>query len=143
ASVTRLFDIGVHTAPPAELLRRILDFAENGGRHRVSYVNAHVLNQTFSNPDLRRALQSSDLVYCDGYGVRLAAKLIGLPVPHRLTGADWSWGVAAVCQEPRRSLYLLRTEPGSSATAAAVLIRWYPGLQVQRSHHDYFESRSP
>ena len=67
----------------------------NGGRHRVSYVNAHVLNQSLSNPELRRALRDSDLVYCDGYGVRLAARLIGLPVPHRMTGADWIWGIAA------------------------------------------------
>src|SRR3954447_16492106 len=137
--VTRLFDIGVQTAPLAELLRQILSFAENGDRHRVSYVNAHVLNQTFSNPDLRRALQASDLVYCDGYGVRLAAKLIGLPVPHRMTGADWIWGVAALCQESRRSLYLLGSEPGSSASAAAALRRWYPRLEVEGTHHGYFE----
>src|ERR671931_1732362 len=142
-SVTRLFDIGVQTAPPAVLLRRILGFAEDGGRHRVSYVNAHVLNQTFSNPDLRRALQASDLVYCDGYGVRLAAKVIGLPVPHRMTGADWIWGVAALCQESGRSLYLLGSEPGSSASAAAALRRWYPQLELQGTHHGYFELGSP
>src|SRR5947208_3859820 len=142
-SVTRLFDIGVQTAPPAELLRRILDFAEDGAGHRVSYVNAHVLNQSFSNPELRHALQSSDLVYCDGYGVRLAAKLIGLPVPHRMTGADWIWGVAALCQESRHSLYLLGSEPGSSSEAAAALRRWYPRLSVEGAHHSYFDADSP
>src|SRR3954454_10915208 len=138
-AVTRLFDIGVQTAPPAELLRKILGFAEKGERHRVSYVNAHVLNQTFSNPDLRRALQASDLVYCDGYGVRLAAKLIGLPVPPRMPGADWIGGVAALCQESGRSLYLLGSEPGSAASAAAALRRWYPRLNVQGTHHGYFD----
>src|SRR3954469_14266318 len=142
-SVTRLFDIGVQTAPPAELLRKILGFAEKGERHRVSYVNAHVLNQTFSNHDLRRALQSSDLVYCDGYGVRLAARLIGLPVPHRMTGADWIWGVAALCQERGRSIYLLGSDPGSSTEAAAALKRWYPRLRVLGSHHGYFDPGSP
>jgi N-acetylglucosaminyldiphosphoundecaprenol N-acetyl-beta-D-mannosaminyltransferase len=142
-SITELFEIGVQTARPAELLRRILSFAEGGGPARVSYVNAHVLNQTFSNPDLRRALRSSDLVYCDGYGVRLAAKLIGLPVPHRMTGADWIWGVAALCQERGRSIYLLGSEPGSSAQAAEALRRWYPRLDVQGTHHGYFEIGSP
>jgi N-acetylglucosaminyldiphosphoundecaprenol N-acetyl-beta-D-mannosaminyltransferase len=142
-SITQLFDIGVETAPPADLLRRILAFAEDGERHRVSYVNAHVLNQTFSNADLRRALQSSDLVYCDGYGVRLAAKLIGLPVPHRMTGADWIWGAAALCQESGRSIYLLGSEPGSSSNAAVALRRWYPRLDVEGTHHGYFEIGSP
>jgi N-acetylglucosaminyldiphosphoundecaprenol N-acetyl-beta-D-mannosaminyltransferase len=140
---TELFEISVQTAHPAELLRRILGFAEDGGRRRVSYVNAHVLNQSCLDGDLRRALKASDLVYCDGYGVRLAAKLIGLPVPHRMTGADWIWGVAALCQESGRSLYLLGSEPGASSEAAAVLRRWYPRLDVQGTHHGYFEIGSP
>jgi N-acetylglucosaminyldiphosphoundecaprenol N-acetyl-beta-D-mannosaminyltransferase len=109
----------------------------------VSYVNAHVLNQCSSNPALRRALQASDLVYCDGYGVRLAAKVIGLPVPHRMTGADWIWGAAALCEESGRSLYLLGSDPGASADAAAALQRWYPRLDVRGTHHGYFQLGSP
>ena len=73
ASDTRLFDIDVQVEPPAELLRRILGLRRERAAHRVSYVNAHVLNQSFADPELREALQRSDLVYCDGYGVRLAA----------------------------------------------------------------------
>ena len=140
---TEIFDIGIQTAPPAELLRRILGLVEEGGRHRVSYVNAHVLNQSQSNPDLRRALQGCDLVYCDGYGVRLAARLIGLRVPYRMTGADWIWGVAALCQESGRSLYLLGSDPGSSSQAADALRRWYPRLDVRGTHHGYLGLGSP
>jgi N-acetylglucosaminyldiphosphoundecaprenol N-acetyl-beta-D-mannosaminyltransferase len=143
AQPTPLFDIPVQTAPPAELLRRILGLVEDSQRRRVSYVNAHVLNQSFNDPTLQRALQDSDIVYCDGYGVRLAARLIGLPVPHRMTGADWIWGVAALCQESGRSLYLLGSDPGSSAEAADALKRWYPSLDVRGSHHGYFELDSP
>ena len=139
---TEIFDIGIQTAPPAELLRRILGLVEQGGRHRVSYVNAHVLNQSMASAELRQALQRSDLVYCDGYGVRLAARLIGLPVPHRMTGADWIWGVAALCQERGRSIYLLGSDPGSSTDAAAALQRWYPRLRVLGTHHGYFDPGS-
>ena len=140
---TELFGVNVETAPPADLLRRILDWAGEDGFHRVSYVNAHVLNQSVSNPDLRRALRDTDLIYCDGYGVRLAARLIGLPVPHRMTGADWIWGIAAICQRAGRSLYLLGADPGSSAAAAATLRRWYPRLDVRGTHHGYFDLDSP
>ena len=140
---TELFDIQVHTAPPADLLRRILDFTEDTRPHRVTYVNAHVLNQSFSNPALRHALQASDLVYCDGYGVRLAARLIGRPVPYRMTGADWIWGVASLCQASGQSLYLLGSDPGASSDAAAALQRWYPRLNVLGTHHGYFEPGSP
>ena len=145
-----IFDVQVQTAPPAELLRRILDYAEGAERgpeprsgRRVSYVNAHVMNESFEIPALRRSLLDADLVYCDGYGVRLAARLIGLPVPHRMTGADWIWAVAALCEERGRSIYLLGSDPGASAEAAAALQRWYPRLDVRGAHHGYFDIDSP
>jgi N-acetylglucosaminyldiphosphoundecaprenol N-acetyl-beta-D-mannosaminyltransferase len=140
---TTLFGIDVEVDPPEELLRRILGYAERGERRRVNYVNAHVLNQSRTNPELRDALRASDLVYCDGYGVRLAARLIGLDVPHRMTGADWIWGVAALCQEAGRSLYLLGSDPGASSEAAAALRRWYPDLDVRGTHHGYFGLDTP
>ena len=143
ANASRLFGLDVATAPPAELLRKILEFAESGDHRRVAYVNAHVLNQSVENADLRHALETSDLVYCDGYGVRLAAKAIGLPVPHRMTGADWIWGMAALCEASGRSMYLLGSDPGASREAADALRRWYPRLMVTGTHHGYFDIGTP
>jgi len=140
---SQLFGLDIETAPPADLLRRILGFAERGEHRRVSYVNAHVLNQSFSDDALRSSLQSSDLVYCDGYGVRLATKAIGLPVPHRMTGADWIWGVAALCEAHGRSLYLLGSDAGAAQEAAAALKRWYPRLDLRGAHHGYFQIGTP
>jgi N-acetylglucosaminyldiphosphoundecaprenol N-acetyl-beta-D-mannosaminyltransferase len=140
---SRLFELPIATSPPAQLLRSIVDCAERGTRARVAYVNAHVINQSFEEPEVRQALLESDLVYCDGYGVRLAAKAIGLPVPHRMTGADWIWGVAALCEAAGRSLYLLGSDPGASAEAAAELKRWYPSLRITGTHHGYFTLGSP
>jgi N-acetylglucosaminyldiphosphoundecaprenol N-acetyl-beta-D-mannosaminyltransferase len=134
-SATTIFGVGVQTAAPAELLRRIVELEVR----RVSYVNAHVLNQSADNAALRRALRASDLVYCDGYGVRLAARAIGLEVPHRMTGADWIWSLAGLCQERERSLYLLGSRPGTAVDAAAALKRAYPRLRVCGAHHGYFE----
>jgi N-acetylglucosaminyldiphosphoundecaprenol N-acetyl-beta-D-mannosaminyltransferase len=140
---SRLFGLDIETAPPADLLRRILAFAEGGEHRRVSYVNAHVLNQSFTDDALREALQRSDLVYCDGYGVRLAAKAIRVPVPHRMTGADWIWGVASLCEAEGRSLYLLGSDAGAAQEAAACLKRWYPRLDVRGAHHGYFQIGTP
>jgi N-acetylglucosaminyldiphosphoundecaprenol N-acetyl-beta-D-mannosaminyltransferase len=143
SSTSTIFGVEVETAPPADLLRRILGYAQRAEHRRVAYVNAHVLNQSSSNPALREALRRSDLVYCDGYGVRLAAKAIGLEVPHRMTGADWIWGVAALCEAHGRSVYLLGSDPGASQEAAACLKRWYPRLDVRGTHHGYFEIGTP
>ena len=76
------------------------------------YANAHVLNQSVEVPALRRILGDADLVYCDGYGVRVAARALGVEEPHRMTGADWVWGLASICEADGISLYLLGSEPG-------------------------------
>jgi N-acetylglucosaminyldiphosphoundecaprenol N-acetyl-beta-D-mannosaminyltransferase len=139
-NVSRVFDIPIDLGHPPELLRRITGWVGHGGTpRRVMYVNAHVLNQSQENADLRQALASADLVYCDGYGVRLAARALEMAIPHRMTGADWIWGLAALCQSSGQSIYLLGSEPGVAARAARRLRRWYPQLSVVGAHHGYFD----
>jgi N-acetylglucosaminyldiphosphoundecaprenol N-acetyl-beta-D-mannosaminyltransferase len=138
-----LFDIPVELAEPAEMLRTITDWVGKGEQHRVMYVNAHVVNQSRAQPELAAALRTADLVYCDGYGVRLAARTLDLPVPHRMTGADWVWGLSALCEAEDKSLYLLGADPTLARAAADRLRRWYPSLRIAGSHHGYAELGSP
>lgn len=134
-----IFDIPIDLAAPPELLRTISAWAREGRTRRVMYVNAHVVNQSRRTPGLGEALRRADLVYCDGYGVRLAARVLDLPVPHRMTGADWIWGLAALCEHSGQPLYLLGSEPPIAREAAARLRRWYPSLDVAGAHHGFFE----
>jgi len=139
-----IFEIPVDLGEPADLLRRITGWVGDGqGPRRVMYVNAHVLNQSHAIPELRDALESSDLVYCDGYGVRLAAKAMDTEIPHRMTGADWVWGLASLCESAGQSIYLLGSEPGVAAEATRRLQRWYPALNIVGTHHGYFETGTP
>ena len=141
---SRIFDIPVELAPPDDLLRRITGWVRSGDSARpVMYVNAHVLNQSLAQPALRRALNEADLVYCDGYGVRLAAKALEVQTPHRMTGADWIWDLAALCEAAGLSVYLLGSEPGYASEASDRLLARHPRLQIAGSHHGYFEVGSP
>ncbi|HEU4978869.1 MAG TPA: WecB/TagA/CpsF family glycosyltransferase [Solirubrobacteraceae bacterium] len=140
----RIFDVPIELAAPAEMLERIAAWIGDGPpARRVMYVNAHVLNQSRAIPALRDALVGADLVYCDGYGVRLAARALEVQVPHRMTGADWVWDLAALCERDGRSLYLLGSEPGVAAEAARRLRRRYPGLRIAGTHHGWFRPGSP
>jgi len=134
-----IFEIPIDLAHPAELLRTISAWASAGVNRRVMYVNAHVVNQSRATPGLGEALRRADLVYCDGYGVRLAARVLGHPVPHRMTGADWIWGLARVCELGQHPLYLLGSEPPLAREAAARLRGLYPRLDVVGAHHGFFE----
>jgi N-acetylglucosaminyldiphosphoundecaprenol N-acetyl-beta-D-mannosaminyltransferase len=134
-----IFEIPIDLAQPAELLRTISGWASERSTRRVMYVNAHVVNQSQATPGLGDALRRADLVYCDGYGVRLAARVLNMPVPHRMTGADWIWAMASLCELSGQSIYLLGSEPPIAREAATRLQSWYPRLDVVGAHHGYFD----
>jgi N-acetylglucosaminyldiphosphoundecaprenol N-acetyl-beta-D-mannosaminyltransferase len=138
-----IFELPIELGHPDELLARIIGWVGDGGPpKRVLYVNAHVLNESREDPTLRGALMDADLVYCDGYGVRLAAKALSAEIPHRMTGADWIWDLAARCEERDASVYLLGGDPGVAAQAGQRLRRAHPELRVVGTHHGYFDMGS-
>jgi N-acetylglucosaminyldiphosphoundecaprenol N-acetyl-beta-D-mannosaminyltransferase len=151
AGSVRMFDIDIELDTPGAMLDRITSWVADyrrtpsSERHsrRVMYANAHVLNQTHMVPELRRILRTSDLVYCDGYGVRLAARLLDVESPHRMTGADWIWDLAALCEERDLSLYLLGSDHGIAARASEQLRAKHPALRIAGTHHGYFDPDSP
>jgi N-acetylglucosaminyldiphosphoundecaprenol N-acetyl-beta-D-mannosaminyltransferase len=138
-----IFDIPIDLGQPDELLKTVSGWAGARETRRVMYVNAHVVNQSRVTPGLSSALRRADLVYCDGYGVRLAARALHAEVPYRMTGADWIWTLAAICSVSGHSLYLLGSEPPIASAAAARLRSWYPELRVAGAHHGFFAVDSP
>jgi N-acetylglucosaminyldiphosphoundecaprenol N-acetyl-beta-D-mannosaminyltransferase len=138
-----IFEIDIDLAQPPDMLATISRWAAEQRTRRIMYVNAHVVNQSRTTPGLAQALRRADLVYCDGYGVRLAAHALGLQVPHRMTGADWIWDLATLCELTGQPIYLLGSEPPLAREAAARLRRWYPQLEIAGAHHGYFGLDSP
>ncbi|HID07961.1 MAG TPA: glycosyltransferase, partial [Armatimonadetes bacterium] len=109
----------------------------------VMYANVHVLNTAYRDPDLRRILNRAELVYCDGAGVKLGARILGKHLPERMTGADWIHELCQACQETGMTLYLLGGEPGVAAKAAEVLATRYPGLSIVGTHHGHYNHTGP
>ena len=138
-----LFEIPIDLAKPPELLETISGWASQHRSRRVMYVNAHVVNQSRSTPALGEALRRADLIYCDGYGVRLAARALNLEVPHRMTGADWIWDLASLCERAGHGIYLLGSEPPIAGEAAECLRHRFPRLSVVGAHHGFFAVESP
>lgn len=119
------------------LIHQVESFASSGRRHSVMYANVHVLNTAYRNAELRNILNQADLVYCDGDGVRLGARLLGHRLPPRMTGADWIEPLCAACAAGSIALYLLGSRPGIAAHAAQSLQARYPGLRIAGTHHGY------
>jgi N-acetylglucosaminyldiphosphoundecaprenol N-acetyl-beta-D-mannosaminyltransferase len=131
--------LGVTVQPWDEvrLIQEAVRRARSGSRSTISYANVHVLNLAWGNPDLLAILNAADLVYCDGAGVALGARLLGSRLPGRMTGADWIEPLCALCAREDISLYFLGGRPAVAARAAQTLCTRYPGLSVVGTHHGY------
>jgi N-acetylglucosaminyldiphosphoundecaprenol N-acetyl-beta-D-mannosaminyltransferase len=131
--------VGVDPLTVEELHAEIGRLVRSGERGLVLNANAHCLNLCYGDPALRDFLKSAEVVFCDGAGVMLAARILGGRIPERITYADWVWHLAAFVESEGFSLYFLGARPGVAQAAAGRLRRRYPGLEIVGVHHGYFD----
>ena len=131
--VDRLSVEGLH-AEVARLARR------RGGT--VLNANAHCLNICHGDEELRRFFAGADVVFCDGAGVRLAARMLGRSLPERITYADWLPRLSALAEERGLSLFFLGARPGVAAEAARRLRGAHPNLRIAGVRHGFFDHGS-
>jgi N-acetylglucosaminyldiphosphoundecaprenol N-acetyl-beta-D-mannosaminyltransferase len=80
-------------------------------------------------------------VFCDGFGVKLAAGILGMGAIERFTPPDWFPRLAELCVREGFRLYLLGAQPGTAHQAAASLSQRHPGLNIVGTGHGYFDKR--
>lgn len=131
--------LGVHVDPLElkDVLRTVDRFVRSREKHTVHYANVYCVNLARRDEEFRNILNRADLVYCDGYGVVLGARILGARIPGRMTGADWIHDLSAFCQESGYSIYLLGSRPDVSRKAALRLEELYPSLEIAGTHHGY------
>jgi len=111
-----------------ELLDLAIGWAKTGARRTILYVNVHCMNVAYQDQRYREILNAADLVYCDGTGVKLAARVCGLDLPERMTGADWIDDLCTRAEREGLSLFLLGGGAGAAQSAATMLRGRYPDL---------------
>ena len=82
---------------------------------------------------LRDLVASASLVVADGMPLLWAAKLLGDPLPARVTGASLIFSLTEAAARHGLSIYLLGGDPGVPAQAGEALAARYPGLVVAGS----------
>ncbi len=84
---------------------------------------------------LREAYRDADLVLADGWPVVWASRLLGRPLPERVTGSDLvpTLFASASPAAPLKT-FLLGAAPGVAQKAAVNVHRKFPGVQIVGTH---------
>jgi len=115
---------------------------ESAAAHRkavIDNVNVHAMNLARTNARFAAALDESDVVFCDGYGVKVAADLAGFRLGERMTPPDWIDALFAASARQRLSLFFLGDEDWVVAAFAAEVARRHPGVRIAGWHHGFFD----
>jgi N-acetylglucosaminyldiphosphoundecaprenol N-acetyl-beta-D-mannosaminyltransferase len=118
----------------AQLIDEVGSLLESGANHNVGYLNVHVANEARKHPILKQFIKGASIVYCDGSGIKLAAKILGRELPERMTGADWIWELADRAAAEGWKIYWFGGEEGVTHLAAEVLREGRPNLKIETDH---------
>lgn len=130
APCIRLLGVRIDGYRLETLLRTVTTAVQTSRRITVMYVNVHCMNLCHDDPDYAAVLEAADIVYCDGTGVRLGARLAGSRLPERMTGADWIEDLCRAASAENLSLFLLGGSPRVAESAARTLRSRHPKLRI-------------
>jgi N-acetylglucosaminyldiphosphoundecaprenol N-acetyl-beta-D-mannosaminyltransferase len=116
---------------------------DNGRQDVYAYANIHAINLAGTLPRFRDFLNSAHVLYCDGEGVRLGARILGFALPQRVVLTYWAWDLCAYALKHGYSLFFLGAEEQVIRKAAENAVQRLPGLKVVGFHHGYFQKSGP
>lgn len=129
-----------HKVTVCDLLNYIVQQGKVDRKTTIGHVNTRGMNFAYDLPWYQAFLNKADLVFCDGFGVLLGAKMLGYSVKssHRMTCPDYIESLVLLCEQHNLSLYLLAGKPGVVDKAMAQMKAIAPNLRVA-GHHGHFK----
>ncbi len=134
-----ILDIKINKINVAQLLEKIAESIKERKKLKIFYLNVHAFNIAFKDALFKKVINDADLVFCDGVGVKIGAKILGISIGQRMTPPDWIDNLCETLIQQNYSMYLLGDEIGVAEKCAAVLIERHPGLNIKGTHHGFFK----
>jgi N-acetylglucosaminyldiphosphoundecaprenol N-acetyl-beta-D-mannosaminyltransferase len=136
--VRQLFGIPIHALTRDEAIQRIADAIAQHGRLRIGVVNVAKIVNMRNNAAFMQDVAGSDLVLADGMPIVWVSKLLGQPLPERVTGIDLMFGMLKHGDKLHYRVYCLGATPEVLQKAIEQIGVDYPHVKIVGSHHGYF-----
>jgi len=105
------------------------------------FINAHCFNIAQENQSYKDSLLEADLVFNDGVGIDIAARIGGVNLEANLNGTDLIPAIIELAGKMNKNIYLLGGKPGIAEKAKMRIEKKYPGIQIKGVHSGYFDEK--
>ena len=109
-----------------------------GKRMLIGVANAAKIVNMRRDARLRQSVMECDVLLADGMSVVWASRLLGKPLPERVTGIDLFEGLLALAHRKRYRVYLLGATDDVLTRVVSVVERTYPDALVVGARNGYF-----
>ncbi len=134
-----ILGLRVHVVNRAELVPFIVQRARAPGAACVDYVNIHACNLAQRDREFAAAINRAEVVFCDGFGVKVGARILGVDLGERMTPPDWIDELLAAGAAAGLRFYALGDEPGVAEAFVAAARARHPAATFCGTHHGFFD----
>jgi N-acetylglucosaminyldiphosphoundecaprenol N-acetyl-beta-D-mannosaminyltransferase len=121
----------------------LLDYMDRAVEKRerlaITFANPNYLMAARKKPELQDLMNEFDLNLADGWGIVLAARMYGQPLPTRMANDDITDGIFGLPATRGWRVFLFGSAPGVADDAARNLTEWYPGFNVVGTEHGFWD----
>ncbi|MBI2050659.1 MAG: WecB/TagA/CpsF family glycosyltransferase [Parcubacteria group bacterium] len=102
-----IMGVEVSDVSHAEALAQVKNFLEDSNQHYLVTPNPEIVLKASQDHKLRRILNHADLSLPDGFGLKIAARILGQKLSHRVPGADFMLSMLGLAEVEQWPVFLL------------------------------------
>ncbi len=125
-----LLDMWIDKVDLQAAIAHVDDFVRARTVHQIMTVNVDFLRLGDRNPIFRSLINAADLAVPDGMPLLWGARLLGDPLPERVTGVELITECARLSAEKGYRLFFLGAAPGVADEVVSTLRARFPGVCV-------------
>jgi N-acetylglucosaminyldiphosphoundecaprenol N-acetyl-beta-D-mannosaminyltransferase len=135
-----IFHISVNLLTAHELTDAIVDKSIGNQKSIIGNVNIKALNLAYENKQFADFFQKCDLIYIDGYGPLLGAKILGYNAnnEHRNSCPDFLDTLLDKLEKTQQKIFFLGNSKEVVARLPPIFSKRHPELNY-KAHHGYFK----
>ena len=126
----RVLDINIDKVTYQDVLLIVRAFIESREPHQIITANVDFCMLARTDREFRDVVNAASLCVADGMPLVWASKLLGSPLAERVNGTNLVYALCRDGQARHYRFFLLGAEEDVCASAAEILARDYPGIEI-------------
>ena len=126
-----------------ELLNILYKKINNEEKTFLVTANPEIIMYAKKDSDYKQIIQGADYLIADGYGVILASKILGKPLPERIPGFEIMSELLEEANRQGWSVYFLGAKEDVVTKAIKTVKERYNNITIAGYHNGYFDWNDP